>query len=463
MVDRIPRALSEFSPPDELTTILRRLRERGHEAWIVGGAVRDLVLGKAPAEFDVTTSARPDEVVATFDRVVETGLAHGTVTVVEEGLACEVTTYRAGRAYAEEGGAFVGTIEEDLAMRDFTVNAMAFDPLAGRFLDPYGGIEDLRAKKIRAVGSPEARFAEDPLRPMRAARFAARFGFCIDRETRRAMSAFVEEFRNRVAPERVGAELAKLLVSPHPRYGIEILRRSGHLEVFLPELLGGLGLRQNRWHRYDVYHHVLRALDAAAPDLVVRLAVLLHDIDKPTTVAPSTKWPGENTFYGHEVSGARRAKAICQRLRFSGRIADEVQLLVREHQFVYTEEWSDAAVRRMLARVGDSFDRLLEVRRADILGHGRNEEELLANLHALERRARALLESRPALRIRDLAVDGRDVMRELGIGPSPRVGEALRYLLEQVLEDPSRNDRETLLRLLEEWGEAADGSKAPEA
>lgn len=441
--------LLRFAPPGPLLGIFRTLRERGHEAWLVGGAVRDLLRGVTPAEYDVATSARPEEVATLFERVVETGLAHGTVTVVEEGLACELTTYRAGRAYAAEGGGFVSTIEEDLAMRDFTVNAMAFDPLDGRFLDPHGGVADLEAKCIRAVGDAAARFEEDPLRPMRAARFAARFGFRIERATRRAMPRFVERFRG-VAAERIGAELEKILVSPHPRYGIEILRRTGYLSVFLPELLEGLGLRQNRWHRYDVYHHVLRALDAAAPDLVVRLAVLLHDIDKPRTVAPSAKRPGENTFYGHEVSGAARAKEICRRLRFSGRIAEEVGLLVREHQFAYTEEWKDAAVRRMLARVGPSFERLLQVRRADILGHGRNVEEGLENLRALENRARALMAEKPALQIRDLAVDGRDVMRVLGIGPSPEVGRVLKELLDAVLEDPRRNQRETLLERLAE-------------
>lgn len=448
------KKLLRFAPPEPLLKIFRRLQQRGHEAWLVGGAVRDLLLGLEPAEFDIATSARPEEVVSAFGRVIETGLAHGTVTVVEDGLACELTSYRAGRAYAEEGGAFVSSIEEDLAMRDFTVNAMAFDLLALRFLDPHGGGADLSERCIRAVGDPRARFEEDPLRPMRAARFAARFGFRIDRATRRAMPDFIDAFQG-VAAERIGAELEKILLSEHPRYGIEILRRTGYLAVFLPELLEGLGLRQNRWHRYDVYHHTLRALDAAPPDLVVRLAVLLHDIDKPRTVAPSAKAPGENTFYGHEVSGAERAKEICRRLRFSGRVAEEVALLVREHQFIYTEEWKDAAVRRMLARVGPSFERLLEVRRADILGHDRHVEESLENLRALERRARSLMEEKPALQIRDLAIGGREVMDALDIGPSPEVGAALRYLLDAVLEDPSRNQRETLLELLAERAEIA--------
>lgn len=470
----IPPALAEAKLPEPVLHVLRTLRASGHEGWVVGGAVRDWLLGQAPHEYDLATDAHPEQVAACFSRVIETGIAHGTVTVLEDGLPLEVTTYRAGRAYgaqeataedtegegappvdgaggtAAEEPAYVGTIEEDLAMRDFTVNAMAYDPIGGVFLDPHGGTDDLRERCLRAAGDPDARFREDPLRPMRAARFGARFGFRIERATRRAMARHVEAFRQ-VAQERIGAELAKILIAPHPRYGLEVLRRSGHLEVFLPELLEGLGMRQNRWHRYDVYHHVLRALQAAAPDLVVRLAVLLHDIDKPRTVAPSDKRPGEFTFYGHEVSGAERAYAICRRLRFSQKIAQEVQLLVREHQFLYTDEWSDAAVRRMLARVGESFDRLLLVREADVRGHGVHTEDGLALLRSLEARGRKLLEERPALQTKDLAIGGREVMEVLGIGPSPRVGRALRHLLELVLEDPSRNERGALLEALQKW------------
>lgn len=446
----LPAALAQFSLPAPLVQTLSAIRDAGFEAWLVGGAVRDLLLGTTPKEFDVATDARPAAVASLFERVVETGIAHGTVTVVADGAGIEVTTYRAGRAYGAEETAYVGSIEEDLAMRDFTMNAMAWDPLGGRFLDPYGGREDLGRKRIRAVGAPDDRFAEDPLRPMRACRFASRFAFPIEKQTRRAMPNHVDAFRG-VATERIGAELGKLLVGKAPRHGLEVLRRAGYLEVFLPELLEGLGLRQNRWHRWDVYHHVLRSVDAARPDLVVRLAVLLHDIDKPRTAAPSARREGENTFYGHELGGARRARQICKRLRFSAKIASEVELLVREHQFVYSEAWKDAAVRRMLARVGESFDRLLAVREADVRGHGVNVDEGLELLHALERRVRRLMERRPALQIRDLAVDGGAVMERLGIGPSPEVGEALRFLLEQVLEDPSRNEAATLLALLDEW------------
>lgn len=451
-MEPIPPALSAFRPSPALQRILAGLRAAGHEAFVVGGAVRDLVCGGMPTEFDLATNAHPARVASLFPRVVDTGIAHGTVTVVEDGSAFEVTTYRGRRP--ERGAPLpeeVGTIEEDLSKRDFTINAMAFDPLEGRLLDPQGGRGDLAARIVRGVGVADERFEEDPLRTMRACRFAARFGFRIDRATRRAIPRHLDAFQG-VAVERIQAELCKILVSAHPRYGIELLRGTGLLRLILPELLEGLGMRQNRWHRYDVYHHVLHAVQASKPTLAVRLATLLHDVDKPFTAAPSPKAEGERTFYNHEVSGARRAKAICERLRFPSKVTDEVSLLVREHQFVYSDEWSDGAVRRMLARVGEErFDDLVAVREADIRGRGVAVEEGLRNVEALERRVKAMLAARPVLRIRDLALGGRDVMEILGVGPSPLVGDALQHLLGEVLEAPDANTRERLEQLLEAW------------
>ena len=444
--------------PGGVRRLLQTLTDQGHEAWVVGGAVRDQLLGLEPVEWDVATSARAEEVAALFPRVIATGLRHGTVTVLLDGHPTEVTTYRGGAAWSGEEGVFVGSIEEDLARRDLTINAMALDPLRSRFLDPAGGRADLQRRCIRAVGDPDERFDEDPLRPMRAVRFAARFGFVLERGTRRAMGRHAARLGG-VAVERIQHELSRILLSDHPRYGIELLRRTGLLREVLPELLEGLGMRQNRFHRYDVYHHVLRALDAAPGELTIRLATLLHDIDKPRTAAPSEKSPGDLTFHNHEFSGAERAKEICLRLRFPNRVCEEVQHLVREHQFVYTDEWSDAATRRMIARVGrERLEPLMAVREADIRGRGFFVEEGLANLRALRERVDSLLREDAAFRIRDLDIDGADVMRTLRLGPSPRVGEALRWLLQQVLEDPSRNRREELLRLLEEYQKETTGN-----
>lgn len=425
--------------------VLRTLADAGHEAWIVGGAVRDLLLGGVPAEWDLACDAPAEAIAGLFPRVVETGLAHGTVTVVHERLAVEVTTFRG------PAGAATRRIEVDLAHRDLTVNAIAWDPLRGVVLDPCGGRADLQARCIRAVGDAAARFDEDPVRTLRAVRFASTLGFRLERRTRRAIPAFLDRLEA-VAVERIRQELQKLLLGSRPRYGVELLRRTGILARILPELLEGLGLRQNRWHRYDVYHHVLHVLEAAPPVLEVRLAALLHDIDKPRTAAPSRKHPGERTFYNHEASGAERARAILERLRFPNRVVDTVVLLVREHQFVYDDTWSDAAVRRMLARVGrENFDALLALREADVRGRGRRVEEGLENVRALGRRVRALRERELALDVKDLALDGREVMEILGEGPSPRIGEAMRFLLGRVLEEPSVNEPDTLRTLLLGW------------
>jgi len=451
--------LSPAAAEPRLLEVLRTLRDAGHEAWVVGGAVRDLLLGREVHEWDLACSARAEQVVRLFPRVIATGLQHGTVTVLHERLPVEVTTYRGAGAYA--GGQpreveSVGTIEEDLVHRDLTINALAWDPLGGRFLDPTGGVEDLRCKRVRAAGDPTARFDEDPLRTLRAVRFASVLGFRLERSTRRAIPPFLPRFAA-VAVERVRNELEKMLVGPHPRYGIELMRRTGLLAHVVPELLEGFGMRQNRWHRYDVYHHALRSLDAAPPRLAVRLAALLHDVDKPRCAAPSPKEPGAHTFYNHEVSGAERAKEILLRLRFPTRLAEEVALLVREHQFVYTDDWSDGAVRRMLARVGrERIDDLLAVREADVRGRGRYVEEGLENVRALRERVRRLEEKELALDVKDLALGGREVMEALGEGPSPRIGAAMRWLLGQVLENPSVNTPEGLRALLQRWeGEGA--------
>jgi tRNA nucleotidyltransferase/poly(A) polymerase len=454
----LPEPLARASFPPWVLSVLGGLKAHGHAAFVVGGAVRDLLLGRSVKEYDLATDARPEEVAAAFPRVAPTGLAHGTVTVITDGQPVEVTTFRGEGAYLDGRRptqvTFLDDVVEDLARRDLTINAMALDPLAGVFVDPFGGERDLAARVVRAVGEPSVRFNEDGLRVMRAVRVASVLRFRIERRTRRAIPRALPTFR-KVAIERVQAELSKLLVGPCPRYGIDLLRRTGILALVLPELLEGFGLRQNRWHRYDVYHHVLRAVDAAEPaTLEIRLATLLHDVDKPRTAVPSPKgddW--ERSFYAHEVSGAERAKEICHRLRYPLKVAERVALLVREHQFVYSDSWSDAAVRRMLARVGDdAFDDLVAVRRADVQGRGRAVPEGLAELDRLVARVEAERRRRPALGPKDLALRGSEVMAALGVGPSPAVGEAIRHLLELVLEDPSRNTRDQLLAALAERG-----------
>ena len=442
--------------------VLRGLRAAGKQAWLAGGAVRDLVrraeglyVGDPPQDFDVATDALPEQVLKLFPRVVPTGIQHGTVTVLSGEHKVEVTTFRGEGPYVDgrrpSSVTFLGDIEGDLARRDFTVNAMAWDPIDGVLRDPFSGVTDLRRHLLRAVGDPLARFREDGLRPLRAVRFACTLRLAVDLPTKRAIPQAIDVF-GKVAQERVRDELVKLLVRGDPASrGLRLLRSTGLLGRIIPELLESVNFVQNRYHAWDVWRHTLRCLDFAPRDLVVRLAALLHDVAKPRCAAPKEGAPGEHTFYDHEKVGADLAAEILTRLRFSRREVDRVALLVREHNWHYQPEWNDATVRRTLARIGPAeLPALWALRRADLNARGRLVEEGLQNQAAAEERFQREIERASALRVGDLAIGGEDVMRELGIPPGPRVGQVLTRLLERVIDDPELNTRNTLIRLLAE-------------
>jgi tRNA nucleotidyltransferase (CCA-adding enzyme) len=435
--------------------VLRTLRGASRQAWLAGGAVRDILCGVAAQDFDVATDALPEQVVRLFPRVIPTGMQHGTVTVLSGEHKVEVTTFRGEGRYLDgrrpSSVTFLADIEGDLARRDFTVNAIAWDPIAGVLRDPFSGVEDLRQRRLRAVGDPLARFREDGLRPLRAVRFASTLRLALDRPTWLAIPQALDVFA-RVAMERVRDELIKLLVrGASPSRGLRLLLRSGLLARIVPELLESVNFAQNRYHRWDVWRHTLRCVDAAPPDLVVRLAALLHDVAKPRSAAPKEGAPGENTFYDHEKLGARLATDILQRLKFPRRETERVALLVAEHNWHYLPEWNDATVRRVLARIGpEELPALWMLRRADLNARGRLVEEGLANQAAAEARFQREIDRASALKVTDLAIGGEDVMRELRIGPGRQVGEVLARLLERVLDDPDLNTREKLIRLLPE-------------
>jgi len=439
--------------------VLRGLRAAGKQAWLAGGAVRDLVrraeglyVGDPPQDFDVATDALPEQVLKLFPRVVPTGIQHGTVTVLSGEHKVEVTTFRGEGPYVDgrrpSSVTFLGDIDGDLARRDFTVNAMAWDPIDGVLRDPFSGVTDLRRHLLRAVGDPLARFREDGLRPLRAVRFACTLRLAVDLPTKRAIPQAIDVF-GKVAQERVRDELVKLLVRGDPASrGLRLLRSTGLLGRIIPELLESVNFVQNRYHAWDVWRHTLRCLDFAPRDLVVRLAALLHDVAKPRCAAPKEGAPGEHTFYDHEKVGADLAAEILTRLRFSRREVDRVALLVREHNWHYQPEWNDATVRRTLARIGPAeLPALWALRRADLNARGRLVEEGLQNQAAAEERFQREIERASALRVGDLAIGGEDVMRELGIPPGPRVGQVLTRLLERVIDDPELNTRNTLIRL----------------
>src|SRR5437899_9537421 len=316
--------------------VLRTLRAAGKQAWIAGGAVRDLLRGKAADDFDVATDALPEQVVKLFPRVVPTGMQHGTVTVLTAEHKVEVTTFRGEGPYLDgrrpSSVTFLGDIDGDLARRDFTVNAIAWDPIAGVLRDPFSGAEDLRRCRLRAVGDPLDRFREDGLRPLRAVRFASTLRLALDRPTERAIPQALDVFA-KVAWERVREELSKLLVRGDPASrGIRLLRRTGLLARIVPELLEGVGFEQNQYHAYDVFRHTLRAVDFAPRDLTVRLAALLHDVGKPRSAQPPEP-RGEHTFYKHEFLGEEMTREILLRLRYPHREVERVALLVREHNW----------------------------------------------------------------------------------------------------------------------------------
>ena len=458
---RAEARLRDHAWPAGVRAVLERLRGGDGQAYLVGGTVRDALLDRPAGVWDVATDRTPAEVMERFPHVVPTGLVHGTVLIVTDGLQVECTTLRREGAYSDarrpDAVEFTRDPLEDLERRDLTVNAMAFDPARGTLLDPHGGAADLERRRLRAVGDALERFREDALRPLRVARLAATLEMEPEAELRAALAACTAPEQGvrlgAVSPERVRDELFKMLAAPRPSVGLELLRAAGLLAVWLPELERCVGQRQNRFHAYDVYFHSLATCDAApAAKPLVRWAALLHDVGKPDTYVVRD---GDGTFYDHANVGAEIADRLLGRLRVAGETRAAIVHLVREHMFDFRPQWSDAALRRWLRRVGpENVADLFDLRIADALGNGlrRGFPRYLVDMRA---RVERLLESSGALEVADLAVDGHDVMRELGIPPGPRVKAALEALLEEVLDRPEHNNVAELVARLRQWRDAA--------
>jgi tRNA nucleotidyltransferase (CCA-adding enzyme) len=433
-----------------LRAVVVRLREARHQAWAVGGAVRDALVGVAPGDWDVATDALPERVRELFPRTYPVGVEHGTVGVLIGEETVEVTTFRADVAtdgrHAEVR--FGVTLEEDLARRDFTINAVAWDPVEDVIVDPFGGREDLAAGRLRTVGDPDARLPEDYLRILRAFRFAARFDLAYDEATRAALARHARGV-TRLSGERVRDELVKTLAQcRRASRALGDWHAAGVMARLLPEVAVGFGVEQNRWHAHDVGRHSLMVVDEVHPRrALLRVVALFHDVGKPPTRAVHPK-TGDWWFPDHAEVGARLTEQALERLRFSRREIERAAHLVRIHMDLIPPEASDAAVRRWIRRVGEEnvWD-LYRIHLADWRGNPkRGDPEPLV---AMYRRVRAALREEHALKRADLAIDGRDLMA-LGIEAGPAVGEILEALLQRVVEEPSLNTRERLVEIARE-------------
>lgn len=430
--------------PDDVKKILTILSQAGHEAFCVGGCVRDLLLGRTPQDWDVTTSALPEEVQALFaPRTVPTGLRHGTVTVLTDRGGVEVTTYRRDGVYHDcrhpDEVTFTASLTEDLARRDFTVNAMALDG-AGEIVDPFGGREDLRYEMLRCVGDPDRRLTEDALRILRCLRFSATLSFAIDTATEEALRRH-KDLLSRIAMERVREELTKLLLGPAADQ--VLLEYADVVGVVLPEILPAVGFDQhNRHHCFDVWEHSVRAMAAAPRDPVVRWALLLHDLGKPDTFTLDEDGTGH--FYDHGRRSEELAREICRRLRMDRESREAICRLVRLHDVPIT--MTEKGIRRLLRRLGEEdFRRLLQVKRGDNLAQhpaylGRQEW-----LKQVEEMLDMVLREDQCFSLRQLAVKGNDLLA-LGLR-GKAVGEMLNWLLDQVVEGKAPNRRELLLEM----------------
>lgn len=433
--------------PVNAEKILRVLEKQGFEAFIVGGCVRDSILGRRPDDWDITTSARPEQVKALFRRTVDTGLKHGTVTVLMDKESYEVTTYRIDGEY-EDGRhpkevAFTASLEEDLKRRDFTINAMAYHPDRG-LVDLFHGMDDIRAEIIRCVGNPLERFGEDALRILRAVRFSAQLGFSIEAETKTGIEELAPNLKL-VSAERIQTELVKLLVSPHPDYFLTAYE-TGITRQFLPEFDACMETGQNTPHHcLSVGLHTLQSLLNIRPDKVLRLTMLLHDIGKPAV--KKTDENGRDHFKMHGPAGEKMASAILRRLKFDNDTISKVCRLIRWHDDRPAPDM--CSVRRAVNRIGeDIFPLYLEVQRADMLAQSTyKREEKAARLEGVNECYRKILEEGQCVSLKSMAVKGRDLIAA-GYAPGPELGEILDRLLEHVLEHPEDNEKDRLLALL---------------
>lgn len=432
--------------PKDVAEIIQILETAGYEAYAVGGCVRDSILGRKPNDWDITTNALPHQVKDLFSHTIDTGLQHGTVTVMKHHVGYEVTTYRVDGEYEDsrhpKSVTFTGELIEDLKRRDFTINAMAYNDRTG-IVDAFGGMDDLNNKIIRAVGDPKQRFTEDALRIMRAVRFAAQLGYDIEEKTKEAIGEMAETLK-KISAERIQVELVKLVTSDHPEH-MKLLYETGITSVIFPQFDRMMETAQNNPHHcFSVGEHTIKAMQEIRADKVLRLTMLFHDMGKPDT--KTTDEDGIDHFHGHAVYSEKNAETVLKQLKFDNDTIYKVKKLTYWHD--YKPAPGKTGVRRALNKISEElFLLLLEVKRADTLAQSTYKRaEKLQELETLEEIYRQVKEEGECFSLKDLAVTGQDLI-VLGMKPGPQLGELLGKLLEIVLEDPEQNKKEKLLSI----------------
>lgn len=456
--------------PQEVKNTIANLKENGFEAYVVGGCIRDFLRGSEAEDWDITTNAKPEEIQNIFpENFYENNFLTVTIRVetsVQKLKEIEITTYRSEAKYSDKRHPdeikFAKTLEEDLARRDFTVNAIAMDLIKKpksrqkeyKLIDPFFGQKDLKKKILRAVGDPNERFNEDALRMMRAVRFSTTLDFEIEKKTKEALKKNSELLKE-ISQERIRDEFVKMIMSDRAADGIELLRESGLLKYIIPELEEGFGIGQNKHHIYDCYQHNLLSLKFACQkkfNKYVRIATLLHDIAKPRVKNGDG---ADSTFYNHEIVGAKMAKQILERLKFSKKEIEKVYILVRYHLFYYNVgEVGEASIRRLVKNVGaENMEELLQVRMADRIGSGVPKAEPYKLRHF-----KYLIDkvAQDPISAKMLKINGNDIIEMLKINPGPKVGCILDILLSKVLEEPSKNNNEFLERMVLKLGQLSD-------
>ncbi|MDC7231797.1 MAG: HD domain-containing protein [Spirochaetales bacterium] len=437
--------------PKDVIKIASVIRDAGFRSYLVGGAVRDQLLGLPAKDYDLCTDALPEDIIGMFRKVIPTGIKHGTVTVLMNKVPYEITTFRIDGKYSDgrrpDQISFTDDLTEDLKRRDFTINSIAYDVLDKTLHDPNNGADDLNKGIIRAIGVPEERFREDGLRSIRACRFASQLNFSIDEETIKGIRTCLFNIKD-LSRERIYEELVKIMKTASPSKSFHLFQDTGILSLILPELSLCAGVRQKGNHDYDVFEHLLNSCDAApAGNMVIRFAALFHDLGKPAVKKYDEN--GIATFHHHEMESVRIASDIMERYRFPKNKSNRILHIIGHHMFHYTPEWTDAAVRRFIQRVGLEYleDQYL-LREADIQGMSAGTVPAdYYGLRDLKLRVESVLQESNTFTVKDLAVNGRDIMNHTSVKGGPNIGTILNELLETVLDDPSQNNREQLLEI----------------